>query len=330
MGTKVLLLRFSSIGDIVLTSPVIRVLHQQLSAEVHFLTKQKFASILNPNPYLSKIYTINKKVGEVMPQLRAEKYDALIDLHANLRSLQVKWGLSCPAYTFRKLNLQKWLLTNFKWDAMPPVHIVDRYLAAAAPLGVTNDGEGLDYFIPPEEEVPVSQKWPQFRSQRRWIAFGIGAAHATKRLPPDKMLAVCDRLPAPVVLLGGPDMIEAGAWLAEKSSGEVINACGELSLHQSASVLRQAAVVLTHDTGLMHMAAALRRPIVSVWGNTVPAFGMTPYLQQGAPPSRILEVEGLSCRPCSKIGYKRCPKGHFRCMRDLPDADIVAAVEAAL
>jgi ADP-heptose:LPS heptosyltransferase len=116
-------------------------------------------------------------------------------------------------------------------------------------------------------------------------------------------------------LLGGKADAPVGQAIAERSGRHVANWCGKLNLQQSASVLQQAAAVCTHDTGLMHMAAALNKPMVSVWGNTVPAFGMTPYYPERHPAPRTLkEVNGLSCRPCSKIGYQTCPKGHFRCM----------------
>jgi ADP-heptose:LPS heptosyltransferase len=102
--------------------------------------------------------------------------------------------------------------------------------------------------------------------------------------------------------------------VANVAGTHVINLCGQLSLAQSASIVGQSARVFTHDTGLMHIAAALRKPIVSIWGSTVPAFGMYPFYPDGLDLNTTLEVKDLSCRPCSKIGYDKCPKGHFRCM----------------
>jgi ADP-heptose:LPS heptosyltransferase len=354
---KILVIRFSSIGDIVLTTPVVRGLKQQLGAEVHYLTKRSFRAIVDPNPYIDKVYAIDKRVGEVLPALRAEGYDAVVDLHKNLRSRQVRLALwRTPFHAFDKLNWEKWLLVRFQVDRLPALHIVDRYLEAAAPLGVRNDGRGLDYFIPPEEEVDVGQwladnkttdneAFPPVLGRRaevafptrlphpdnestnnEFIAFAIGAAHATKRLPREQLIAVCRGIDRPVFLLGGPGDAEEGAAVAAAAGAHVFNACGRLSLHQSASVLRQAAAVITHDTGLMHIAAAFGKPIVSVWGNTVPAFGMYPYLPEGPAPA-IIEVEGLTCRPCSKIGYQACPQGHFRCMRDIRPEAVWQALE---
>ncbi len=317
---KVLIIRFSSIGDIVLTSPVVRCIHQQWGAEVHFLTKNKFSSIIGNNPFIKKVYTIQKKVSEVLALLKAEKYELIIDLHNNIRSFQVKSALSCPSRTFDKLNYKKWLMTRFKWNRLPDLHIVERYMATVEPLGIKNDQAGLDYFIPEKEEIniPLCFKELPVQPNNPFIAFAIGAAHATKRLPIHKIIELIQKLPLPVILLGGPDDASSGEQIKQGLQGKkVINACGRLSLHQSASVVRQAAYVITHDTGMMHIATAFKKRIISIWGNTIPAFGMYPYLPGQEALFDIIEVDDLSCRPCSKIGYQKCPKGHFKCMNDI-------------
>jgi len=329
---KLLVIRFSSIGDIVLTTPVIRALKQQLGAEVHYLTKQGFRGIVDANPYVAKVHTINNKVPEVMAELKKEEYDYVIDLHNNLRSAQVKWGLSAKAYSFDKINWEKWLIVNFKLNRLPARHIVDRYMAAAAPLGVKNDGKGLDYFIPPEDEVAVGNLLatnvlaPQ-QEVPKYIAFAIGAAHNTKRLPTDKIIAICRAAKKPVLLLGGPGEDEEGQQIADAAGGQVLNMCGKFNLNQSASIVRQAWKVISHDTGLMHIAAAFGKNLISVWGNTIPEFGMSPYYPEGISCNTTFEVKGLSCRPCSKIGFQECPKGHFRCMRDISVAAVAAALQ---
>ena len=324
---KILLLRFSSIGDIVLTTPVARCLHEQLGAEVHYLTKQAFSSILTPNPHVRRVFSFQKEVTEVLPALKKEKYDWVIDLHHNLRSQRVKWVLGRPARSFGKLNFEKWLLVNLKIDRLPNVHIVQRYLATVRHLGVQDDGQGLDYFIPAAEEVPVNQLNPLLL-EGGFVAFVVGAAHATKQLPLEKAIAICQNLPLPVALLGGPGDRDLGEAIATAAGPQVINLCGRLRLHQSASVLRQAARVITPDTGLMHIAAALRKPIVSVWGSTTPRFGMTPWYPTGMSLNTSMEVLGLPCRPCSKIGYAACPQGHFRCMHDQSTEQIRTLIKA--
>lgn len=313
---KVLLIRFSSIGDIVLTTPVIRCLKLQTGAEIHYLTKASFQAVVAANPYIDKIHTIKKSPSEVLDVLRAESYDAIIDLHHNLRSARVRWAMPrIPSHVFFKLNFEKWLMVRLKINRLPHLHIVDRYLAAAAPLGVVNDQQGLDYFIPPEEEVNAPE-WlhQQGIDATHYVAFVIGAAHATKRLPIDKIADICRGIHSPVVLLGGPEDSEPGAAIASKAGAHVINACGKLRLNQSASMVKQAEKVITHDTGLMHIAAAFRKEIISVWGNTIPEFGMYPYYPEGEQHNTTIEIKELKCRPCSKIGYASCPKGHFQCM----------------
>ena len=339
---KILVLRFSSIGDIVLTTPVVRALAQQVpGAEVHFATKPAYRGLLEPNPYITKVHCLTGSLGELVQELKAEQFDYVVDLHHNLRTRLLKLRLGVPGSTFDKLNWQKWLLVNFKIDRLPRIHIVQRYLAAAAPLGVRDDGKGLDYFIPPSQEVDLATLPAPFRLGG-YVAVAIGAQHATKRLPVEKLIELCAKLNAPVVLLGGPEDESIGHVIeqafetravAAKPPGTIPdspyyfpqnslnhsitqspihNGCGQYSLAQSASLLRQAQFVVSHDTGLMHIAAAFGKEIFSVWGNTVPAFGMYPYKTD----FRVLEVPGLPCRPCSKIGFAECPQGHFKCMRD--------------
>jgi ADP-heptose:LPS heptosyltransferase len=303
---KILLLRFSSIGDIVLTSPVVRCLRQQIGAEVHFLTKSAFRDVVQPNPYIQKVYTFEKDVAAILPELQRERYDWVIDLHHNLRSFRVKQALGRPSRSFQKLNIAKWLLVHTGWDFLPDRHIVHRYMATVQHLGVGYDNQGLDYFIPEGTSctLPASP----------FTAFAIGATHGTKRLPVEKIIAICQQSVTPVVLLGGKAEIPAGTAIASACGPKVHDYCGQLSLHQSAFVLRHAEKVLTHDTGMMHIAAALRKKIISFWGSTVPKFGMYPFYPEGLDLNTTVEVTGLSCRPCSKIGYDACPRGHFRCM----------------
>ncbi|HKL02363.1 MAG TPA: hypothetical protein VJ911_01755, partial [Cryomorphaceae bacterium] len=147
--TKVLIIRFSSIGDVVLTTPVVRNLKNQLdgSVEIHYLTKTKFRTLVEPNPHISKVYSIEKSTNEVIEALQSEAYDYVVDLHKNLRSARVKRALKALDFTFEKLNWEKWLLVNFGIDRLPRIHIVDRYMDAVSAFGIENDDKGLDYFI---------------------------------------------------------------------------------------------------------------------------------------------------------------------------------------
>ena len=327
---KFLILRFSSIGDIVLTSPVVRAIKQQITdetgqpAEVHYCTKAAFRGLVEHNPYIDKCFYLEKSLPVLVHQLRAEHYDYVIDLHNNLRTRLVKWQLGVQSYSFDKLNFQKWLLVNLKINKLPEVHIVDRYLATLQAFGVKKDTQGLDFFIPYKDVVEPGWLPPTHR--HGYVAYAIGGQHYTKKLPLPRMIELCRKINRPVVLLGGKEDAENGqaieaafAQLTAHSLSEpacqtvIYNACGKYNFNQSASLVQQAGVVFTHDTGLMHVAAAFRKTIYSIWGNTTPLFGMYPYQTKYV----ILENNQLSCRPCSKIGFKRCPRGHFKCMNDI-------------
>lgn len=319
---KFLIIRFSSIGDIVLTTPVIRCLKQQVAgAEVHFLTKASFGPLISPNPYIDKVMMLGSSWDLMMHQLQEEGYDHIIDLHHNLRTLRIKKALKgVRSSSFDKLNIQKWLLTAWKINRMPDVHIVDRYLATVAKFGVVNDGNGLDHFIPEKDninadDIPLSHGFG-------FVGVVIGAALNTKKMPLHKLKALCTSLPYPIILLGGSEDREAGNEIAATDDIKIYNACGKFNIHESAALVRKAKFIITHDTGLMHIAAAFKKPVVSIWGNTVPGFGMAPYYGNQTVVHHNAEVDGLPCRPCSKIGYDKCPKGHFKCM-ELQDTDAI-------
>lgn len=314
---KILVIRFSSIGDIVLTTPVVRCLKQQLpDAEIHFLTKYSFHGLVENNPYVDHCHYLDDNWEILLHELKAVGFDYVIDLHYNLRTLRVKRALKTKSFSFDKLNIQKWLLTNLKINRMPAIHIVDRYLATVKELGVKDDGKGLDYFIPQKDvttegDIPVSH-------QAGYIGIVIGAALATKKMPLHKLQELCGKINHPIMLLGGQEDAAEGDAIAAQDSIKIYNACGKFNLNESADLVRKAKFIISHDTGLMHIAAAFQKPVMSVWGNTVPAFGMYPYYgNQSKQAFLTFEVSGLGCRPCSKIGYKKCPRGHFKCMEQM-------------
>jgi len=324
-----LLIRFSSIGDVVLTSPVIRCLRAKFpNAQIDFLTREPFAPLVQHNPHVNRVYTFKKDISEVLPQLKEANHTYLIDLHKNLRSALLKMRLSGLVFTFHKLNFRKWLHVRLKIAALPAVHIVDRYLDALETFGVKNDEKGLELFIPNDALVPIEALPPSHRSG--FIAFAIGAAHFTKRLPDRHWLSMGEKCPYPIVLMGGKEDKERGDALAKAIGNKAYNAAGAFNLLQSASIIQHAMGVVSNDTGLMHMAAAFQKPIVSLWGNTVPAFGMWPYEPQNSDRIAIVENTSVTCRPCSKIGYQACPKKHFQCMESLNPDVIIEALNKTL
>ncbi len=320
-----MIIRFSSIGDIVLTTPVVRVVKSQFKeCEVHYLTKRSFHALLESNPYIDKVYSFQKKLQEVLSQLRKEEYDFVIDLHNNLRSKLVKRFLHTKADAFPKLNIQKWLIVNLGINLLPEKHIVDRYLEAASELEVRNDHKGLDFFIPVEDVVSPSDLLGD--AETDYVAMVIGGAHETKQMPVELLEKLIAQIDLPIILLGGADVAAMGADLEMKFEGKVFNAAGRYTINQSASLLNQSVKVVSGDTGLMHIAAALKKDVVVLWGNTIPEFGMYPYDPEGEMQIYNAEVKNLRCRPCSKIGYKTCPKKHFKCMKNQDLTTIAAQI----
>ncbi len=314
---KFLIIRFSSIGDIVLTSPVARCLKQQVeNCEVHYLTKQEYAPILNANPYIDKIHTL-KSFGETVDELYDERFDYIIDLHKNLRSYRFKNKLKVMDFSFPKLNFEKWLYVNLGINRLPDIHIVDRYFKTVNIFDVKNDNRGLDYYISDEERINTAELDQSLNS--KYIVYGIGGQHNTKKMPAEMIREVCNGIDFPIVLAGGKEDYEVGEFIKSGESN-VINLCGSISINGTASIIEQSSLVISHDTAVMHIAAAYKKDVLSVWGNTVPEFGMYPYLP--GENSVVFERNGLKCRPCSKIGFKKCPKKHFKCMKGIKTAEI--------
>ena len=293
---KFLIIRFSSIGDIVLTTPVVRCLRKKKpDAGIHYLTKKAFANIVESNPYIDKVHVLNDHFEKLVEELKYENFDCIIDLHNNLRSFRIKKALGkILSFSFNKLNVEKWIFVNFKINIMPSKHIVDRYMETLHYFHVRNDGLGLDYFIPDKDvvkqtDLPISHL-------HGYIAIVIGAAHNTKKLPIDKLKELCVKISHPVILLGGAEDVVNAREISSVDPVKIYNACGKYRLNESADLIRRSKLVISHDTGLMHIAAAFKKDILSIWGNTVPSFGMVPYNTN----YEIFDVKKLWCRPCSK------------------------------
>jgi heptosyltransferase-2 len=332
---KFLIIRFSSIGDIVLTTPVVRCLKTQLPlAEIHYLIKPKFKMVMESNPYIDKLHVLQDDWKKMIAELKEERFDYIIDLHHNLRTLRVKKDLRIPSFSFNKLNIRKFIFTKLKWNVMPKhLHVVDRYMETVQSFGVENDGRGMDYFIPKEHEI--TEKDIPASHQLGYIAIVIGASYFTKKLPVYKLQELCQAIDHPIILLGAKEEFREGELIASVDPIKVYNACGKFSLHESADLVRKSKLVISHDTGLMHIAAALHKPVIAVWGSTVPSFGVTPYygenyLAHHAQPCDNVQVHQLWCRPCTKFGRKRCPQGHFKCMKKISVEEIVKDVNKRL
>lgn len=316
---NVLIIRFSSIGDIILCTPVVRSIKKNHpEAEVYFLTKQVYASVLDNNPYIDKV--LRWEDSQDRKLLNEQKFDALVDLHRNLRTMRVrlKYWMT-PYFGYAKQNLSKWLLVKTRNPKFAVDSVVNRYHRLMDAMNIEWEGDELDYFNVKETEI-VSLLPDQC------IVLVLGGTYYTKRIPENwiqQFLKAMDQQES-LVLLGGPSEKEMGDRL-QATYAQVINKAGSLSLAESAAAMKRSRIVITGDTGLAHMAAALGKPIIWLWGNTVPGFGMTSPTKADTP---IIskEVEGLNCRPCSKLGFDQCPKGHFKCMSHVVD-EVISDLE---
>lgn len=318
---KILVVRFSSIGDIVLTSPVLRNLSEQLEGvEIHYLTKRQYAGLVMPNPHVNKVHVLKEDFSETIQALKSVGFDLMIDLHNNLRTRRLSLLLQIPYKRVDKENGKKLRMVFLKDRKLKNRHIVDRYMDTCRSLGISNDEKGLDFFFPSDFDPP-SDLLPE-TIEENFVAMAIGGQHFTKKMTPLKLVELAQKIESQIVILGGPEDAEVGQQMAELCSN-VTNVAGKTSLNESAYLIQKSQALITHDTGMMHIAAALKKDVYSIWGNTIPEFGMNPY--KAGINSQKFQVKGLACRPCSKIGYDKCPAGHFKCMEE-QDLDAVAEV----
>jgi ADP-heptose:LPS heptosyltransferase len=256
---KILVIRFSSMGDIIYTTPVVRCLKTQLpDAEIHFLTKPAFKYIYDGNPYVDKLLLLKPKLSETINDIKSEHYDYIIDLHNNLRTALIKLRTGIKSSSYKKQPVRKWLNLKFRLKLVEPIHLVERYMKAVKFLGVKNDGKPIDYYI--KGNYDLKRLLPASH-QNGYIAFVIGATHFTKRMPNEKIISICRQIDLPVVLLGGEDVKANGTEIATALGDKIYNACGITSLDESVFLVSKAHRVLGFDTGLTHIAEAFDRPI---------------------------------------------------------------------
>ncbi|MDZ7370934.1 MAG: glycosyltransferase family 9 protein [candidate division KSB1 bacterium] len=338
---RILILRLSSIGDILLTTPLLRVLRDRYpKARIDFVIKSKFLDLMRTNPHLDRLWPLQAEKGfaelrSLKRQLESVDYDVILDLHNNFRTVYLRTGLGAPVFKLRKYKIKRFLLVKFGIDLyrrIRPVYL--RYLDAAAMLGVGDDGRGLEFFIDPSEAERIAGYLQENGVLKSDLLFAVspGAGFAAKRWPQEyyaellqKLLA--DHKDAKVLLLGDQsDQALCAAIAATLPRERVVNTAGRLSLMGSAAALSQCRLFIGNDTGLMHMASALKLPLVAIFGPTTRQLGFFPYGVQ----SRVVEHKTLSCRPCTHMGRPKCPKKHFKCMREITPKQVRPVVEELL
>jgi heptosyltransferase-2 len=324
---RVLLVRFSSIGDILLTTPLVRALKRRHpDAHLMYVTKRALAPLVADNPHLAQVVALEpgEPIAHFARRLRALQPTHGLDLHGSLRSAALRLLVRCRWSGYAKRKLARTALIATKIDVYRGrVPVAERYFEAARRLDVRPDGG------PPEFAIGAAAR----ERVDRWLterglagggplaALAPGAAHATKRWPIPHWQALAERLRAAgyrLVTLGGPEDRGAAAQLGALSE----SAAGEFTLQETGACLARTAALVSGDTGVMHMATGVGTPVVALFGPTVQAFGFFPYRAR----STVLE-EDLSCRPCSAVGSARCPLGHHRCLVDVLPEEVAAAVE---
>jgi len=327
--SKILIIRFSSIGDIVLTNPVSRFLRGQFpDARIDFLTMKKYADLVRWNPDLSNVILLEEEGGAGLAPLRRKiretRYDLIVDLHNSLRSRYLR--MFAGAKKVRVVNKQvvrRFLLVTFKKNLYRnPRPVTDRYCDTVRRFGDPDTRVG---FPVPEPVVGTATGLlaaAKLSPEHRLVGFAPTAVHFTKRWPMEKFvklgIALAGSERAKIVIVGGPMEADYCADIAQLINSGAGAHCaesfaGKLSLAESAVVAGLCPVFVTNDTGMMHIAAARGARVVALFGSSVKEFGFFPQGEGHA----VMESRGLECRPCSHIGRSSCPKGHFRCMNDI-------------
>lgn len=327
---NVLAVRFSSIGDVLLTTPLFRAIrHRHPAARITVLTKQAYAPLLSHNPHLDRVIGVapDRSLTSVAAELRAGKYTHRLDLHDSLRSHMLRTLVPGQWRSYPKHRVARALLIYAKRnryrDRRP---VAERYFSAAGNLDVAPDGGPPEFVLGAEAEREASDWLAKagIGQGRPMIAVAPGAAHATKRWPLEHWRALIRRLVAQgfdVSIVGGADDAALGEELSPIAGERVVSAAGVFGLQGTGALLRRSAALVCGDTGVMHMATGVGTPVVALFGPTVEAFGFFPYTNRAS----VLELT-LSCRPCSSKGGPRCPLGHHRCLIDIDPESVYGRV----
>ena len=324
----VLLVRFSSIGDILLTTPLVRALaRRHPEAKLVYVTKRAMAPLVADNPHVAEVVALepDEPIRHLARRLRTLAPTHGLDLHGSIRSAGLRLLVRCRWSGYRKRKLARSLLISAKVDAYRRrTPVAERYFEAARRLDTRPDGGPPEFCL----SAGATDRVDQWLAERALAGGAIaalapGAAHATKRWPTAHWAALGERLRAAgyrTVIVGGPE--DRGLAQQLVAAGAAASAAGEFSLQETGALLQRARVVVSGDTGVMHMATGVGTPVVALFGPTVAQFGFFPYSAR----SVVLE-RALECRPCSATGTATCPLGHHRCLTDIAPADVAAAVE---
>lgn len=342
---KILVIRFSSVGDIVMATPLLRVLHTNFpSSQIDFVVRNEYSELIRDNKNLNHIYEFDTKTGysglrKLKNQIRMEHYDLVIDIHNSLRSRYLRWMLGAgDIVVINKRIIARTLLVRLKKNFYRNViSVVDRYIEPLHKYGIRNDDKGLELYVSEETRIQTLSKMKKLgiNQSGKMIGFCPSAKHATKCWPQEKYaelgIQLANENGAIILLFGGPADKERCSTIADTinkriSKGGAIDLSGELSLLENAVAMEACTLIITNDSGLMHIASAMKKKIVAIFGPTVREFGFFPVGKEQV----VLERKNLYCRPCSHIGGKQCPEGHFRCMNEIQVEEVIKSIQPFL
>jgi lipopolysaccharide heptosyltransferase II len=326
---NILAVRFSSIGDVLLTTPLLRAIRGRYPAcRLTVLTKEAYAPLLNRNPHVTRVIGLpgDGPLTRLAAELRADRYTHLLDLHDSLRSRALRVLVPGAWSSYPKHRLARAVLIYTKRNIYrDPRPVPERYFSAAHALDVRPDGNPPELFWGRDEEDAVAAWLPSVNvpESARLVALAPGAAHATKRWPLEHWRSLVQRLAreSHMVVVGSAADAPLGAELARVAPDRVLNAAGQFGLQHTGVLLRRASALVSGDTGVMHLATAVGTPVIALFGPTVRPFGFFPYTDR----ARVLELS-LGCRPCTSKGGSRCPLGHHRCLRDMSPERVYEAL----
>lgn len=316
---NILVVRFSSIGDIVLTTPLIRCLKLQLAAEIDFLTKSTYKEVVVSNPNIREVITVTKGSNKIRV-LRKKKYDFVIDLQNNIRSFKVRFFLGVKSYVISKETFKRYVLIYFGINLLTN-HVVERYFKTVKNLNVYNDKMGVDY--------SVSTKPPKlgFNEKQDYICWCLGGSYEQKKLSITQIINIASKISMPILFIGGrTDKEISSKIISATKAPNLFDLCGETTISESAYFIAKSKLVLTNDTGMMHIASAFDNPIISFWGCTKPSLGFGAYLPNVKSHSVI---SNLSERPCSKHG-QYCRFYASGCIKKIDEKRVVNVVQDLL
>ncbi len=321
---RVLVIRFSSLGDIICTTPVVRALFMQLGAEVHYVTKREFAQVLEVNPFISRVWVLDGSLYGLARDLGKYRWDAIVDLHSVPRSFMLSAVLKGRIYRTRKQAFMRRLIVfaGPKWSVP---HVVYRHFSGVKGLGVQYDGLGYDVFINRRWIEEVRDMLLDRVVRHGFILVAPWARHNTKSLPLHLLQEViCFVSRYMPVVVSGPAVKRAEvdrivSMLRSAPVNPVINLCGCTTVGQLLALVYLARAVISVDTSVMHIAAGLHKDLLVIWGGTHAALGMYPLFSRYFYGLHVnMENTSLSCRPCHPHGRQDCPEGHWHCLNKLP------------